>query len=78
MQLTHKPSGIVVVCQQERSQLGNRVIAMEMLRSKLYDIELQKKNGDIAAKRKTMVSTGDRFCLLFKSLNLFPLSRMQI
>lgn len=33
---------------------------MEMLRSKLYDIELQKKNGDIAAKRKTMVSTGDR------------------
>jgi peptide chain release factor 1 len=60
VQLTHKPSGIVVVCQQERSQLGNRVIAMEMLRSKLYDIELQKKNGDIAAKRKTMVSTGDR------------------
>ena len=60
VQLTHKPSGIVVVCQQERSQLGNRVIAMEMLRSKLYDIELQKKNGDIAARRKTMVSTGDR------------------
>ncbi len=60
VQLTHRPSGIVVVCQQERSQLGNRVIAMEMLRSKLYDIELQKKNGDIAARRKTMVSTGDR------------------
>jgi peptide chain release factor 1 len=49
-----------VVCQQERSQLGNREIAMEMLRSKLYDIEVQKKNGDIAARRKTMVSTGDR------------------
>ncbi|RZK50773.1 MAG: peptide chain release factor 1 [Pedobacter sp.] len=60
VQLTHKPSGIVVVCQKERSQLGNRIIAMEMLRSKLFDIELQKKNGDIAAKRKTMVSTGDR------------------
>ena len=60
VQLTHRPSGLVVVCQQERSQLGNRVIAMEMLRSKLYDIELQKKNGDIAARRKTMVSTGDR------------------
>jgi len=60
VQLTHRPSGIVVVCQKERSQLGNRVIAMEMLRSKLYDIELQKKNGDIAARRKTMVSTGDR------------------
>ena len=60
VQLTHRPTGLVVVCQQERSQLGNREIAMEMLRSKLYDIELQKKNGDIAARRKTMVSTGDR------------------
>jgi peptide chain release factor 1 len=60
VQLTHKPSGIVVVCQVERSQLANRELAMEMLRSKLYDIELQKKNGNIAAKRKTMVSTGDR------------------
>lgn len=60
VQLTHRPTGIVVVCQRERSQLGNREIAMEMLRSKLYDIELQKKVGDIAARRKTMVSTGDR------------------
>ena len=60
VQLTHKPSGIVVVCQVERSQLANRELAMEMLRSKLYDLEVQKKHGDIAAKRKTMVSTGDR------------------
>jgi peptide chain release factor 1 len=60
VQLTHKPSGIVVVCQVERSQLKNRELAMEMLRSKLYDIELNARNGDIAAKRKTMVSTGDR------------------
>lgn len=60
VQLTHKPSGIVVVCQVERSQLKNRQLAMEMLRSKLYDIELNARNGDIAAKRKTMVSTGDR------------------
>lgn len=60
VQLTHKPSGIVVVCQVERSQLANRELAMEMLRSKLYEQELLKKNGDIAAKRKTMVSTGDR------------------
>lgn len=60
VQLTHKPTGIVVVCQVERSQLGNRERAMEMLRNKLYDLELQKHNGDIAAKRKTMVSTGDR------------------
>lgn len=60
VQLTHKPSGIVVVCQVERSQLKNRELAMEMLRSKLYDIELNARNGDVAAKRKTMVSTGDR------------------
>ncbi len=60
VQLTHKPTGIVVVCQVERSQLANRELAMEMLRSKLYELEVQKKHGDIAAKRKTMVSTGDR------------------
>ncbi|MCB9225284.1 MAG: peptide chain release factor 1 [Crocinitomicaceae bacterium] len=60
VQLTHKPSGIVVVCQVERSQLANRERAMEMLRSKLYDIELAKKQGDVAARRKSMVSTGDR------------------
>ncbi|HEY0670065.1 MAG TPA: peptide chain release factor 1 [Sphingobacteriaceae bacterium] len=60
VQLTHRPSGIVVVCQVERSQLGNRERAMEMLRSKLYERELNKHNEAIASKRKTMVSTGDR------------------
>ena len=60
VQLTHKPTGIVVVCQKARSQLANRELAMEMLRAKLYDMELQKVQGDIAAQRKTMVSTGDR------------------
>ena len=60
VQLTHKPTGIVVVCQVERSQLANRELAMEMLRSKLYELEIQKKHGDVAAKRKTMVSGGDR------------------
>jgi peptide chain release factor 1 len=60
VQLTHKPTGIVVVCSQARSQLANREIAMDMIRAKLYDMELVKRNGDIAAKRKTMVSTGDR------------------
>ncbi|MCG3164330.1 MAG: Peptide chain release factor 1 [Bacteroidia bacterium] len=58
--LTHKPSGIVVTCQVERSQHGNRERAMQMLRSKLYEMELQKHNDAIAQKRKTMVSTGDR------------------
>ena len=52
VQLTHKPTGIVVVCQQARTQLANRELAMQMLRT--------KHNEAIAAKRKTMVSTGDR------------------
>jgi peptide chain release factor 1 len=60
VQLTHKPTGIYIQCQTERSQLRNREIAMDMLRSKLYDLELNRIMGDIASKRKTMVSTGDR------------------
>lgn len=58
--LTHKPTGIVVTCQTERNQLGNREKAMQMLRSKLYDLEYQKRMGDVSSRRKTMVSTGDR------------------
>src|SRR5437867_4109128 len=60
VQLTHKPSGIVVTCQIERSQHGNRARAMQMLRTKLYEIELQKHLDDVSRKRKTMVFTGDR------------------
>lgn len=44
VQITHKPTGIVVVCQVDRSQLGNRTIAMQMLRSQLYEIEMRKQN----------------------------------
>jgi peptide chain release factor 1 len=58
--LTHKPTGIVVTCQTERNQLGNREKAMQMLRSRIYDIEYQKRLEDVTKKRKTMVSTGDR------------------
>jgi peptide chain release factor 1 len=58
--LTHKPSGIVVTCQTERNQLGNREKAMQMLRSKLYDMEYQKRLEETTKRRKTMVTTGDR------------------
>lgn len=58
--LTHKPSGIVITCQKDRSQLGNRELAMQMLRAKLYEMELNKNLESISKKRKTMVSTGDR------------------
>ncbi|MEX1188078.1 MAG: peptide chain release factor 1 [Bacteroidia bacterium] len=60
VQLTHKPSGITVMCQIERSQLGNKERAMVMLRTRLYDLELAKHNDAISSRRKTMVSTGDR------------------
>lgn len=58
--LTHKPTGLVVVCQTERSQLGNREKAMEMLRTKLYDEEVRKAEEAISHMRKSLVSTGDR------------------
>lgn len=60
VQLTHRPTGIVVVSQQARTQLGNREIAMEMLRTKIYNMEYEKHLEKIASHRKTMVSTGDR------------------
>ena len=58
--LTHKPTGLVVMCQTERSQLGNKEKAMDMLRTKLYDEEVRKAEEAIAHKRKSLVSTGDR------------------
>ena len=58
--LTHKPTGITVVCQTERTQLGNREKAMDMLRTKLYDEEVRKAEEAISRQRKTLVSTGDR------------------
>jgi peptide chain release factor 1 len=48
------------MCQIERSQHGNRERALQMLKTKLYDLELSKRTGDVASRRKTMVSTGDR------------------
>lgn len=60
VQMTHKPTGIVITCQVERSQHGNRARAMVMLRAKLYELELEKKNAGITASRKSQVRSGDR------------------
>jgi len=60
VRLVHIPSGIVVKCQEERSQLKNKEIAMKLLRSKLYDMELEKQQSEISSSRKSMVRTGDR------------------
>ncbi len=60
IRLTHEPSGIVVTCQDQKSQLKNLDKAMKELRSRIYDIEHQKYLDEISSKRKTMVSTGDR------------------
>lgn len=58
--LTHIPTGTVVMCQTERSQLGNREKAMNMMRTKLYEEQVRKQEDEIASKRKSLVSTGDR------------------
>jgi peptide chain release factor 1 len=58
--LTHLPTGIVVVCQTERSQLGNREKAMQMLRTKLYEETVRKQEEEISRHRKSLVLTGDR------------------
>ncbi len=60
IRLTHIPSGIVVTCQDEKSQLKNLAKAMKELRNRLYDLEYTKYLEEISGKRKTMVSTGDR------------------
>ncbi len=60
VQLTHKPSGIVIVCQESRSQLQNRERALQLLRTKLYEIEYEKMHSERSAQRKSLVSTGDR------------------
>jgi len=60
IRLTHIPTGIVVTCQDEKSQLKNLDRAMKELRTRLYNLEYQKYLDEIASKRKTMVSTGDR------------------
>lgn len=60
VRLTHIPTGTVVACQQERSQHKNREHAMKMLKTKIYEAAVRKHEDEIAARRKTLVSTGDR------------------
>ena len=58
--LTHIPTGTVIICQTERSQLGNREKAMGMMRTKLFEEQVRKQEDEISRHRKTLVSTGDR------------------
>jgi len=60
VRITHKPSGVVVKCQQEKSQLKNRNMAMKMLRAKLFEMEMEKQRSARHAARKSQVGTGDR------------------
>jgi len=60
VRITHLPTGIVVTCQDERSQLKNRVKAMQLLRAKLYEMEMRKQEEELAAERKGQIGTAER------------------
>jgi peptide chain release factor 1 len=60
IRMIHKPTGIVIECQDERSQYKNKDKALKLLKTKLYDMKLQEQNDKIASQRRSQVGTGDR------------------
>lgn len=74
VRITHIPSGMVVTCQDEKSQLKNKLKAMSVLRSRLLDLEISRQEQEIARQRKAQVSTGDRSAKI-RTYN-FPQSRV--
>ena len=60
VRLTHEPTGLVVTCQDEKSQIKNKEKAFKVLKARLYDLEMQKQQDEIAGQRKNMVGSGDR------------------